>query len=79
MLILDKLCQEYGRPAMEPTAQLQNNIFHDKDRIILSIAISSGVNLTFSLSDDDLEQLVEQRRAYRKSKQAQQLLIPGRN
>lgn len=54
-----------------------NNIFHDKDRIILSIAISQGVNLTFSLSDDDLEQLIEQRKAYKRDATARKLLIPG--
>lgn len=45
--------------AQEP--QPANSIFHEKDRVILSIAVAPGVNLMFSLSDDDLEQLYQQR------------------
>jgi peroxiredoxin len=57
----------------------QNNIFHEKDRVIFSIAIAAGVNITFSLSDDDLEHLMEQREAYKENSQGvKKLLVPGR-
>lgn len=43
-------------------AQPANAIFHEADRIIFAIGLAPGVNLTFSLTDQDLEQLIEQRR-----------------
>lgn len=59
----------------------QNSIFHEKDRVIFSIAIAAGVNLSFSLSDDDLEHLMEQREAYKnqQNQSLKKLLVPGRS
>lgn len=68
---------------MQQGQQPENSIFHTDDRIVFNIALHQGVNLTFSLSDDDLDHLVEQRREYKKKNSKllpnNKLLIPGRN
>jgi hypothetical protein len=77
MIIVDKLYQQLLEALMEPAQQPANNIFHDKDRVILTIGISGGVNLTFSLSDDDLEHLMEQRKEYKRAQKRAQLALPA--
>ena len=68
--------QPEGQP--EGQAPTQNRIIHTDTRVFFAVGIAPGVELNFSMSDQDIEQLYEVRQE-RKRKARLQLLAPGKN